>query len=62
MRKLGYVLCIIKVMKESSVQFIFLQKIECRVASDQDLKLGDTLRYYQRESNAAKALLIRRLR
>ncbi|XP_026465746.1 sorting nexin-6-like isoform X1 [Ctenocephalides felis] len=38
------------------------RKIECRVASDQDLKLGDTLRYYQRESNAAKALLIRRLR
>ena len=33
-----------------------------RVASDQDLKLGDTLRYYQRDSEAAKALLIRRLR
>jgi len=32
------------------------------VASDQDLKLGDTLRYYQRDSDAAKALLIRRLR
>jgi len=26
------------------------------------LKLGDTLRYYQRDSDAAKALLIRRLR
>lgn len=36
--------------------------MEGRVASDQDLKLGDTLRYYQRDSNAAKALLIRRLR
>lgn len=36
--------------------------MEGRVSSDQDLKLGDTLRYYQRDSNAAKALLIRRLR
>lgn len=36
--------------------------MENRVASDQDLKLGDTLRYYQRDSHAAKALLIRRLR
>ncbi|EDX04198.1 GD22430 [Drosophila simulans] len=36
--------------------------LETRVASDQDLKLGDTLRYYQRDSDAAKALLIRRLR
>lgn len=32
------------------------------MASDQDLKLGDTLIYYQRDSEAAKALLIRRLR
>ncbi|KAH8258565.1 hypothetical protein KR038_006778 [Drosophila bunnanda] len=40
----------------------FLQNLETRVASDQDLKLGDTLRYYQRDSDAAKALLIRRLR
>lgn len=32
------------------------------MSSDQDLKLGDTLRYYQRDSNAAKALLVRRLR
>lgn len=36
--------------------------MEGRVSSDQDLKLVDTLRYYQRDSNAAKALLIRRLR
>ena len=36
--------------------------MEGRVASDQDLKLVDTLRYYQRDSNAAKALLVRRLR
>lgn len=36
--------------------------MEGRVSSDQDLKLGDTFRYYQRDSNAAKALLVRRLR
>ncbi|XP_005175124.2 sorting nexin-32 isoform X1 [Musca domestica] len=39
-----------------------IKNLEVRVASDQDLKLGDTLRYYQRDSEAAKALLIRRLR
>ncbi|XP_017853912.1 sorting nexin-32 isoform X3 [Drosophila busckii] len=39
-----------------------IKSLETRVASDQDLKLGDTLRYYQRDSDAAKALLIRRLR
>lgn len=39
-----------------------LKNMEGRVSSDQDLKLGDTLRYYQRDSNAAKALLVRRLR
>ncbi|KAM8716994.1 hypothetical protein ACLKA7_003804 [Drosophila subpalustris] len=39
-----------------------IKNLETRVASDQDLKLGDTLRYYQRDSDAAKALLIRRLR
>lgn len=36
--------------------------MEGRVASDQDLKLVDTLRYYQRDSDSAKALLLRRLR
>lgn len=39
-----------------------LQKIEGRVASDEDLKLSDTLRYYMRDTAAAKALLIRRLK
>ncbi|XP_077290034.1 sorting nexin 6 isoform X1 [Arctopsyche grandis] len=38
------------------------RKIEGRVASDQDLKLADTFRYYQRDSHAAKCLLVRRLR
>lgn len=42
--------------------FFFFQKIEGRVATDQDLKLADTFRYYQRDSHAAKCLLVRRLR
>lgn len=32
------------------------------MASDQDLKLADTLRYYMRDSQAAKSLLVRRLK
>lgn len=38
------------------------RKIEGRKGSDFDLKLTDTLRYYQRDSGAAKDLLYRRLR
>ncbi|XP_076413262.1 sorting nexin-32 isoform X1 [Peromyscus maniculatus bairdii] len=38
------------------------QKLEGRVASDEDLKLSDMLRYYMRDSQAAKDLLYRRLR
>jgi len=38
------------------------KKLEGRVASDEDLKLSDTLRYYMRDSSAAKNLLYRRLR
>ncbi|KAF9417070.1 hypothetical protein HW555_005768 [Spodoptera exigua] len=38
------------------------RKIEGRMASDQDLKLADTLRYYMRDAHAAKAVLVRRLR
>lgn len=38
------------------------RKLEARVASDEDLKLSDTLRYYMRDSHAAKRLLQRRLR
>lgn len=44
------------------VMCLLFQNMEGRVSSDQDLKLGDTFRYYQRDSNAAKALLVRRLR
>ncbi|XP_030384865.1 sorting nexin-6 isoform X2 [Scaptodrosophila lebanonensis] len=47
---------------KSAEVFERIKNLETRVASDQDLKLGDTLRYYQRDSDAAKALLIRRLR
>lgn len=36
--------------------------MEGRVASDEDLKLSDTLRYYVRDGSAAKDLLYRRLR
>ena len=38
------------------------RKVEGRVASDEDLKLSDLLRYYMRDSFAAKRLLYRRLR
>ena len=38
------------------------QKLEGRIASDEDLKLSDTLRYYMRDSNAGKDLLYRRSR
>lgn len=49
-------------LAKTSEVFERTKNMEGRVASDQDLKLGDTLRYYQRDSHAAKALLIRRLR
>uniref|UniRef100_A0A336M9Q2 CSON014044 protein n=1 Tax=Culicoides sonorensis TaxID=179676 RepID=A0A336M9Q2_CULSO len=51
-----------KFLAKTAEIFEKIRNMECRVASDQDLKLGDTLRYYQHDSHAAKALLIRRLR
>jgi len=36
------------------------RKFEGKAASDEDLKLSDTLRYYMRDTNAAKSLLYRR--
>lgn len=36
--------------------------MESRIASDEDLKLSDTFRYYVGDSFAAKRLLFRRLR
>jgi len=38
------------------------RKTEGRIASDEDLKLSDSLRYYMRDTSAAKELLYRRLR
>lgn len=38
---------------------VVLQKIEARVAADEDLKLADLLKYYLRESQAAKVCVIR---
>ncbi|RWS10751.1 Sorting nexin-6-like protein [Dinothrombium tinctorium] len=38
------------------------RKIENRVSSDEDLKLSDTLRYFMRDTAAAKDLLYRRLK
>ncbi|XP_005989251.1 sorting nexin-6 isoform X6 [Latimeria chalumnae] len=38
------------------------RKIEARVSADEDLKLSDLLKYYLRESQAAKDLLYRRAR
>uniref|UniRef100_A0AC35TXY4 PX domain-containing protein n=1 Tax=Rhabditophanes sp. KR3021 TaxID=114890 RepID=A0AC35TXY4_9BILA len=39
-----------------------LKKVELKVACDEELKEADTLRYFARESQAAKDLLYRRLR
>lgn len=51
-----------KFAAKTSEIFEKMRNMEGRVASDQDLKLVDTLKYYQRDSDAAKALLVRRLR
>jgi len=39
-----------------------MRRIEGRVATDQDLKMSDALRYHMHDSTAAKDLLFRRLR
>uniref|UniRef100_A0A914EJ83 PX domain-containing protein n=1 Tax=Acrobeloides nanus TaxID=290746 RepID=A0A914EJ83_9BILA len=39
-----------------------LKKTEARCGTDEELKLADTLRYFSRESEAAKDLLYRRMR
>ncbi|KAM3717875.1 Sorting nexin-6 [Dirofilaria immitis] len=39
-----------------------LKKHESRVATDEELKLGDTLQYYMKDTDAAKDLLYRRMR
>lgn len=37
--------------------FVFLQKVEGRVASDEELKLTELLRYYMRDIQAAKVFI-----
>ncbi|KAF8386314.1 snx-6 [Pristionchus pacificus] len=39
-----------------------LKKVEARASNDEELKLTDTLVYFQRDTNAAKDLLYRRMR
>ncbi|CAI2352624.1 unnamed protein product [Caenorhabditis sp. 36 PRJEB53466] len=39
-----------------------LKKVESRAANDEELKLGDTLHYFARDTQAAKDLLYRRMR
>lgn len=51
-----------KYLSKISDYFEVARKTEGRVASDTDLKLSDTLRYYQRDSKAALDLLYRRTR
>ncbi|XP_039696795.1 sorting nexin-32 isoform X2 [Pteropus medius] len=52
----------LKIFFKLAELFERLRKLEGRVASDEDLKLSDMLRYYMRDSQAAKDLLYRRLR
>jgi len=49
-------------LSKISDYFEVARKTEGRVASDTDLKLSDTLRYYMRDSKAALDLLYRRTR
>lgn len=54
-----------KIDKFYSIFVIFLlilKKLEGRMATDEDLKLGDLLRYHTRDAEAAKGLLYRRMR
>ncbi|XP_076358938.1 sorting nexin-6-like isoform X1 [Tachypleus tridentatus] len=51
-----------RVFTKSSETLEKVRKVEGRVASDEDLKLSDTLRYYMRDTSAVKNLLYRRLR
>lgn len=48
--------------KKTSDSFEKIRKLEGRVASDEDLKLSDLLRYYDRNCQAALDLLYRRMR
>ena len=50
------------IFRQVSEYFEKARKLEGRVASDQDLKTSDLLRYYVRDTDAAKNLLYRRAR
>ncbi|NXK53401.1 SNX6 protein, partial [Chauna torquata] len=50
------------ICKSPEELFNYSLKIEARVSADEDLKLSDLLKYYLRESQAAKDLLYRRSR
>ncbi|RWS23929.1 Sorting nexin-6-like protein [Leptotrombidium deliense] len=51
-----------KILDTLADTFEKARKVESRVSSDEDLKLSDTLRYFMRDTSAAKDLLYRRLR
>uniref|UniRef100_A0A4W6G6Y7 Sorting nexin n=1 Tax=Lates calcarifer TaxID=8187 RepID=A0A4W6G6Y7_LATCA len=57
-----YTCCVSNRRTLQLLSVVVLQKIEARVAADEDLKLADLLKYYLRESQAAKDLLYRRSR
>lgn len=50
------------VLNKTSESLEKLRKLEGRMATDEDLKLGDLLRYHMRDAEAAKGLLYRRMR
>uniref|UniRef100_A0A3Q3VMX2 PX domain-containing protein n=1 Tax=Mola mola TaxID=94237 RepID=A0A3Q3VMX2_MOLML len=52
----------VPICKYKASLFVLRQKVEGRVASDQELKLTELLRYYMRDIQAAKDLLYRRAR
>uniref|UniRef100_A0A8C5SHC6 Sorting nexin 6 n=1 Tax=Laticauda laticaudata TaxID=8630 RepID=A0A8C5SHC6_LATLA len=57
-----YLLFIYRFFLKVSELFDKTRKVEARVSADEDLKLSDLLKYYLRESQAAKDLLYRRSR
>lgn len=60
--KLASVGVVPKLLLRVSDYFEQAKKIETRIASDEDLKITDTLLYYKRETAAAQDLLARRLK
>ena len=49
-------------MCSDSVFIPAVQKLEARTATDEDLKLTDLLRYYERDTKAALGMMYRRIR